>query len=363
MGVIRSELSTARAFKENSLPIERINPLAHPAWSPFVAQHPAASIFHTAGWLQALRRTYQYEPAALAIVRPDHSISAALVYCRVDSWLTGRRLVSLPFCDHCDPLVSDEQQFAELSARLIEMGHQSKCKYVELRPSNEQIVAPRGFQQSEQFSLHRVDLRPGASAIFKTFHRDSIQRKIRKAEREGLTIQKGRDADLMREFYGLMLHTRRRHGLPPQPIEWFSNLAESLGEALLVRVAYKDGKAIAGILTLEHQATLTYKYGASDERFHNLGGMPFLFWDAIQDATGRGFEQMDMGRSELDNTGLSTFKERWGATATSLTYWKSPAPRLRSHPSRYMRLVHYACSHSPNAWLRVLGTLVYRHAA
>jgi lipid II:glycine glycyltransferase (peptidoglycan interpeptide bridge formation enzyme) len=260
-------------------------------------------------------------------------------------------------------LVSEDQQVRQLFEKLVEIAHATGCKYVEFRPTYEPSAIPSDFQKSEQFYLHRLDLRPGASALFTHLHRDSIQRKIRKAERERLTLQKGRSSDLIRDFYALTLRTRRRHGLPPQPLSWFRNLADCLGEVLLIRVAYKGDKAIAGMLTLEHQTTLTYKYGASDERFHNLGGMPLLFWHAIQDAATRGFEQMDMGRSEINNEGLATFRERWGAKATPLVYWKAPAIASRALPPACLRLAHYACSHIPDMWLRAIGALVYRHAA
>ena len=35
---------------------------------------------------------------------PDEPLENGFLFCRVESWLTGRRLVSLPFSDHCEPL-------------------------------------------------------------------------------------------------------------------------------------------------------------------------------------------------------------------------------------------------------------------
>ena len=39
-----------------------------------------------------------------------------------------------------------------------------------------------------------------------------------------------------------------------------------------IRVARKDGKAIAAIVTLRHRRDVVYKYGCSDEQYHYLGG-------------------------------------------------------------------------------------------
>ena len=84
----------------------RIQPLTDPRWAELVKRHPRSSVFHTREWLEALHRTYGYEPVAMTTCSPD-ALTNAVVFCRVESRLTGRRLVSLPFSDHCELLVED----------------------------------------------------------------------------------------------------------------------------------------------------------------------------------------------------------------------------------------------------------------
>ena len=90
-------------------------------------------------------------------------------------------------------------------------------------------------------------------------------------------------------------------------------LIAGMGDSLTIRLARKDGTAIATLLTLRHRNNVIYKYGCSDERFHHLAGMPFLFWRSIQDAKKEGLERLDFGRTEAGQQGLITFKNRWGA--------------------------------------------------
>ena len=343
--------------------IIQIDPLTHDRWPEFVRNHPYASAFHTRGWLEALQTTYGYRPAALAACGQTSELLAALPFCYVESWLTGSRIISLPFSDHCQPLVSGREEAEELASSLIEAVGIRSYKYIELRPQSVSALMPR-FGNLCHFYLHQLDLRPGATEVFKRFHRDSIQRRIRRAEREKLRVEAGRSSQLINAFYGLMLRTRRRHGLPPQPLAWFENLSIALSDALTIRVVYKDNQAVAGIVTLTHRKTVVYKYGASDERFHNLGGMPFVFWHAIQDASREGYEEMDMGRTDIDNPGLITFKEHWGATRTELTYWVYPPPKMSrsSKPSWTTRVMHKACSLAPDSLLVAAGSLLYRHA-
>src|SRR5262245_41581700 len=84
-----------------------IDPLCDERWAELIASHPSASVFHRCGWLAALQLSYGFEPIAFTTSSPTEPLTNALLFCKVRSWLTGSRLVSLPFSDHCEPLVED----------------------------------------------------------------------------------------------------------------------------------------------------------------------------------------------------------------------------------------------------------------
>src|SRR5262245_20006552 len=88
-----------------STTVHQLDPLSDPRWKDLVAWHPDASVFHPSAWLGALQRSYGYQPVAYTTSAPGAPLGDGIVFCRVESWLTGRRLVSLPFSDHCAPLV------------------------------------------------------------------------------------------------------------------------------------------------------------------------------------------------------------------------------------------------------------------
>ena len=190
-----------------------INPLSDPRWPELVDRHPRATVFHTRGWLDALQRTYGYEPVVLTTAAPGRPLTNGMVFCRITSWLTGRRLVSLPFSDHCDALLDHPYELELLMHALRRDQQLKQWKYVEFRPCD---VLPRvgnGFAPSGQYYLHRLDLRPEVEDLFRSFHKNHIMRKIRRAERENLHYEEGRSEGLLRSFYQLFVQTRRRHGL------------------------------------------------------------------------------------------------------------------------------------------------------
>lgn len=341
--------------------VYKFNPVEDERWDKFLESHAAASIFHTRGWMEALRLTYGYEPVGFTTSPPGSPLTNGIPFCQISSWLSGRRLVSLPFSDHCAPLVENAEQLSELFAALRENVEQEKWKYLEIR-AVDSMPDSGALQQSKVFVSHRLDLRPSLDAIFLTLHKDCVQRNIRRAEKASLTYEEGTTDALLDKFYRLLLETRRKHGLPPQPEAWFRNLVSCLGDNVRIHLAAKDGCPIASILTLRHKHVLVYKYGCSDPRAKNLGGTHFLLWKAIQGAKNAGISEFDLGRSECDNAGLISFKDRWGTQRSTLTYFRFPFRHSQiAHTATQGPIVKYVFAHVPDSVLAAAGRMLYKH--
>ena len=193
------------------------------------------------------------------------------------------------------------------------------------------------------------------------FHDSCIRRKIKRAERENLSYESGRSNDLLEKFRSLLLLTRRRHQLPPQPAAWFRNIVQCLGEAATIHLVSKDGIPVASIMTLRHHRVLTYKYGCSDSNMSSLGGTPLLFWKVIQQAKEDGIDEFDLGRSSALDPGLIAFKEHLGAVASELVYARSPVPRPGRSSVPSPGWARRALIRLPDPLFAGIGTLVYRH--
>lgn len=341
-----------------------LDPLVDPRWSEFLQRHPDASVFHTIGWLRALQRTYGYEPVVYTTTPPRQELENGIVFCRVKSRLTGQRLVSLPFSDHCQPLLRNDEELSIFLSYLNSQLHKP-WKYFELRPLRECKGAAEfgaSVDGSETYVMHTLDLRPDLSTLFKRCHKLSIQDKVRKAERKGGSREEGRSLLLLEQFYELLLLTRRRHQLPPQPLQWFQNLIDSMGDQSIIRILYKDGRPVTGTLGLRFKKNYIAKYGCSDPEFYYLGGMPHLLWRAIQASKTEGIEELDFGRSEPENQGLVHFKDNFGATRSISKYYRCPpsSPKLvgSTWPTRLAKLM---MSKMPDSMLKATGRLLYPH--
>ena len=340
--------------------IYEIAPLQDQRWSTFLEQHRLATLFHSAEWLGALQRTYGYNVGALTSSAPGESLTNALVFCRVRSWATGARLISVPFSDHCVPLVDSEEDFADLWSHLKQECDSGRERYLEIRSSAAGHID--GLANSPGFCLHRLDLRPSLNELFDGFHESCIRRKIMRAHRKGVSCEEGTSEELLNKFYELNVMTRRRHHVPPQPLDWFRNLITCLGGRLKIRLANCGGRPAAAILTIRYKGSMTYKYGCSDPDFHRFGPMQLLMWTAIQEAKSEGLVEFDMGRTDWDNEGLIAFKDRWGSLRSTLTYLRYPKREIQ-HIAEIVptRMASAFFTWAPNRLLTAAGDILYPH--
>lgn len=344
--------------------IDSFDPLHDSRWDRLVATHPSASVFHTRGWLRALTRTYGFRPVALTSAEAGKELSDGFVFCEIRSRFTGARLISLPFSDHSQPLLNEDGDTREWQLWMEAECSRRQWKYVELRPIAWKMNPDSTLVATESFWLHSLDLTPPLDRIFRNLHRSCFQRRIRHAEHEHLAYERGRTDQLIDGFYNLLLTTRRRHGLLPQPREWFRNVMTEMKQNAEIRMVSKDGRSVAAILTLRHRGTVVFKYGCSDERFHHLAGMPFLLWKLIEESKSEGLEQVDLGRTEFENRGLIEFKDRIGASRTTMSYLRYPKSEMRSGVKlSRLGVERELLRFLPGVVSSAMGRLVYRHIA
>jgi hypothetical protein len=291
---------------------------------------------------------------------PGEPLRNALLFCRVNSWLTGRRLVSLPFSDHCEPLTEAPDALVFLLESLKSFVGR-KCRYIELRPLAT-ALAVDGFVTSSMYWLHSIDLRPELPEIFRRLHKTHAQRAIRKAARSALTLEVGRSEALLAEFFTLHTMARSRHSVPVQPFSWFRNLVECFGSQLTIYMARQDRQPAAAILTVAHKKSLVFKYGGSNRAYNRYGGTPHLFWQAIQDAKEQGLTDFDLGRSDVDNHGLLAFKDHLGARRTALRYYRYGVQPLDSGRQQWVPAIAKTLyARAPKSIQTRLGGRLYRH--
>lgn len=336
-------------------------------WDNFVERHPVGTIYHHSSWQSVIKRTYGYQPIYHMITEDSDRPKAAISSVFVKSLLTGNRIVSFPFSDVCDPLVENSQELETLLRAVVQSITQLKARFAELRLGETQKlldVHPKNVEYVNFF----VPLDQEPEVIFRSFHKDCIQRAVKKAQRTGITIFKGRNELDLKEFYRLHLATRKRHGVPIQPYRFFKHLWNKLftKNMITLLLAGIEDRIVSGIILLWFKDTAYYKFGASDGSFLRSRVNQLLMWRAIQLALDRGCKVFDFGHANSANPGLAQYKSRWGTQKRPLRYLCIPGgqkPSILTQSSQSHRLLKAALKHFPAPLIRISGELFYKHLA
>lgn len=337
-----------------------INPLTYFPWNDSVLQDANCSIFHSSNWASVLSESYNYKPRYFTLTQKGR-LTALIPFMEINTALTEKRGVSLPFTDYCDPLFADGVVLEEIVDDVIEHGEKSKWKSLEFRTENPVSAIP----VSSQFYGHSLDISRNEETIVSCF-RDSTRRNIKKAEKEGVVVTIAQSPDSVRKFYHLNCVTRREHGLPCQPYIFFKKIyshiiSKNLGVVLLATI---NEKIIAGAVFFNFGDRVIYKYGASDRNYLYLRANNLIMWKAIQWYCGQDYHRFDFGRTEKGNDGLLQFKRGWGAREYPINYYKYDFRRRAfvSDPIKVTGLHNRIFRMMPLPLLKLAGAVLYRHA-
>ena len=344
---------------DKSLQVRILDPINDPGWDHVVALHRDAGCFHTSAWAKVLHKTYNHQPFYLQFSR-RHRLAALIPLMEVRSLFTGRRGVSLPFSDTCEPLIFDPEAVGLVRDHLVRLAQERRWKHLEIRGGKFFALG-----SAEKFYGHTLDLRSSAEELATRFA-SPVRRAIRKAERSGVKAVVARNRAAINDFYHLHAQTRRRHGLPPQPLSFFLNIYEHIinrGLGFIV-LAQHGPRPIAAAIFFRFGKNALYKYGASDERFQVLRANNLVMWQGIQFLARNGAEKLHFGRTEQENEGLRRFKLSWNTQEETIDYFRvDPSGRhclapARSHDSGLHKKVF---GRLPLLLNRLAGSMIYPH--
>ena len=338
-------------------------PLESPAWARLVERTPEALPFHHPAWAATIARCYGFEAFALALrgaSAEDGEYVAGLPVIELCHPITRRRRwSSLPFTDICPPLVAaaDAPELANaVDAYRVSEG------VVQAEFSGELHGVPS--VTSKERVYHVLTLEADPEAVASRF-RPSVRRNVRTARVAGLQLRRAdSETDMAEIFYRLQLMTRRRLGLPPQPLRFFRSIWHGLIEPGLghLTIVEAEGRPVAAAVFLEWNGVTIYKYGASDPRMWHLRPNNLLFAEEIAQACRAGQSTFHFGRTDVGDEGLRRFKLGWGAMEQPLrSTWLGAAPSPeRVAPPKLLRTI---VRRSPPFVARAIGAALYRYAA
>jgi lipid II:glycine glycyltransferase (peptidoglycan interpeptide bridge formation enzyme) len=275
--------------------------------------------------------------------------------------LTGHRGVSLPFTDVCEPINSETLQFQDIFDYISEYGRRKGWKSIELR-CGKQLFSHSPV--STKYFGHTLDLTLSEDHIFKKF-RKGVKSAIHKAIADGVEVSISDSFESVKEFYKLNCITRKRHGLPSQPFQFFRKVYDHVISKKLgfVALASFQNVVIAGAVYFNFGEKVVYKYAASDKKWQLLRANNLIMWEAIKWCHKNGFSTLCLGRTDVQNDGLRSFKTGWGTQENVINYYRY---NLRKDAfiienGQVSQASNKILSRMPISILNFIGMVLYRH--
>ena len=313
--------------------IVRLDPTSDPRWVA-LDRAPHAGLFHSPLWMRAVVDAYGFTPDAYVALDANDRPVGGVAFCEIDDG-AGRRLVSFPFSDTCDPLLLDPRAWAPLREALA--AHRMP---ITLRSMN-----PRFLESDEDFKVfkrarwHTLPL-TGSVADIRARFEPAARRGIAKAERLGLTVRSIDNPTGLGDFMRLHIRLRKKkYRLLAQPARFFASLSTCFSpERRWVPLgAFLGDRLVAATIYLHWQDTLYYKFNTSDVEALDIRPNNLLILAGVESALARGCRALDLGPSDDDQPGLIRFKESFGGISQELRFLRWTPPNAASDRGRAFR--------------------------
>ncbi|HVR31608.1 MAG TPA: GNAT family N-acetyltransferase [Acidimicrobiia bacterium] len=288
-------------------------------WATLVRQR-RTEVFHSPTWAAVLADTYGFDVRA-RILHRGGSPEAGIAFVTLDDHL-GRRHVTLPFSDFCDPLVDDDSQLR----RLIDDHLSGPAAVTIKRRVTETRSDSAELTEGARFAWHGIDVGGDIDAAWDRLD-SGARRAIRKAQAAGITVRAATSLDDLRSFFELHLAVRKyKYRLLSQPWRFFESIWHRFlapGEGVLL-LAEVEGRVVGGVLFLTWGDTLYYKFNASDMDQLSVRPNDVVLWEGMKWANESGLSMVDLGVSDLDQPGLIRYKQKYASQDGEVVVLRKP---------------------------------------
>ncbi|WP_353117828.1 FemAB family XrtA/PEP-CTERM system-associated protein [Nitratidesulfovibrio sp.] len=340
--------------------VVRVDPAegqASAAWDAYVAVASGAAGYHRMGWMRVIARAFGHKVHPLAAFEGERIVGVLpLVFMR--SRLFGRFLVSLPFVNY-GGLLADTPRAAQVLVEAADtLMRTLGANSIELR----HVGSPRlGLSAKSHKVTMLLDLPSQPQELWRGF-KDKVRNQVRKAEKSGLTVEKG-GCELLRDFYDVFAVNMRDLGTPVHGRGFFEAVMDEFPAQTRIAVVRKAGAAIAAAFCYGHGATFEVPWASSLRAHRQFCPNNLLYWECIRTACTEGFLVFDFGRSSPDS-GAWRFKVQWGAREVPLS-WEylladgAPLPDLNPSNAKFGLAIRL-WRHLPVAFTRLVGPHIVR---
>lgn len=286
------------------------------AWNDALRPLPQAHILQTWEWGEFKRATTGWQPLRLAFQRGGDTVALASVGVRRAGPFAALYAPKGPVFASSDP---DPATAAAVLAHLERLARRRGAVWLKADPDIAaatgvpgapddaphppgqrfmELLQARGWRFSADQVQFRstivLDLAPDEDALLAQMSQNT-RRKIRTAEKKGVTVRAGSPADLD-TLYALYAATAQRDRFIIRPLDYYRRAWQSFMEAGLAHalIAEVEGAPVAHVILFRFGRTCWYFYGASANEHRERMPNYLLQWEALRWARAQGCARYDL---------------------------------------------------------------------
>jgi hypothetical protein len=313
-------------------------------------------------WIRSVCDTYGFTPQARIAIDDSGRPADGFAWVPISDF-RGDRLVSLPFSDRAEPIMSDHATWWCLVDDALQADAPLRIHCIDgAAPTFDARLVRAG-----EAAWHGTPLDAPIADLHGVLS-SAARRNIVAAERNGVRVEAETGLNGIRIYHRLHVSLRKhKYRLLAQPLAFFERLWEefSVTDGIVTLLAYVDAEPIAGAIYLAWADTLYYKFGASLAGTLPLRPNDALAWAALRLASERGFRHLDWGLSDLDQPGLVAYKRKWASEERRILTLRSISRAPNNHRDRSQLLdglTHLLTDDAvPDHISAQAGALLYRY--
>ena len=293
-------------------------------WDSFVTSHEDANFLHSWAWGDFHEARGKKVIRRIALDNDDKIVAAYVGQIETAKRGTYMAIAGGPIMDWSKKALR-EAVFADIKEQAAE----NRCVFVRIRPQIEETdknrklfkdlgLKPAPMYLSVEFagildiSKPEEEILAGAA--------QGLRRKIRKAEKNNITVSVSEDPKDIHEFYQIELETAKRHKFVEFSESFLTKQFEAFAKYGQVKLytAKLGDEILAQNFMIFYGNEASYHYGVSTQLGTQYSGAPLLHMQAMRDARERGIKRYNFwGITGLDETkhrfyGVSQFKRSFG---------------------------------------------------
>lgn len=228
-------------------------------------------------------------------------------------------------------------------------GNKHNCVFVRVRPQLE--LSDKSLALMKELGLKRapmflsveyagiLDLTKSEEEILAGASQ-GFRRKLRKAEKNEITIETSKDPKIVKTFYEIEVKHAQRQKFIAFSEDFLTKqfAAFAKNDEVIMYTAKKDGEILAQNFMIFYGDECSYHYGTSTDLGTKYSAAPLLHMEAMREARNRGIKRYNLwGIVGLDETkhrfyGVSEFKRSFGCQELKYT----PAHDMILNKSKYL---------------------------